>query len=75
MVTSSIALADGCWRLRTTSPSATGSGVEIERVGRWAPAQTHAPARRAIAEAARSLGLTAMEMPSGAATTRRCSRA
>ncbi len=60
------ALADRLLALAHDIAERNGLGVEIERVGRWAPAQTHAPARRAIAEAARSLGLTAMEMPSGA---------
>jgi beta-ureidopropionase / N-carbamoyl-L-amino-acid hydrolase len=43
-----------------------GLGLEIDAVGRWAPAPTDERARRAIAGAAQRLGLTAIEMPSGA---------
>jgi N-carbamoyl-L-amino-acid hydrolase len=40
--------------------------VDIRRVGLWAPAPTHERARRAFADAAARLGLSSMEMPSGA---------
>lgn len=40
--------------------------VEIQRVGCWAPAPTHEPARRAFTDSAARLGLSTMEMPSGA---------
>jgi N-carbamoyl-L-amino-acid hydrolase len=43
-----------------------GLEVEIAPVGRWTPAPTHERARQAIAAAADRLGLSAMEMPSGA---------
>jgi N-carbamoyl-L-amino-acid hydrolase len=41
-------------------------GLEIERVGHWAPAATDLEIRRAIAGAANALGLSFVEMPSGA---------
>jgi N-carbamoyl-L-amino-acid hydrolase len=40
--------------------------VEIQRVGEWAPAATDPEVRRAIGAAAESLGLSFVEMPSGA---------
>ncbi|MGI8712951.1 MAG: M20 family metallo-hydrolase [Solirubrobacteraceae bacterium] len=43
-----------------------GLEVEVTRVGRWTPAPTHTRARQAIAAAAERLGLSAIEMPSGA---------
>jgi N-carbamoyl-L-amino-acid hydrolase len=43
-----------------------GLEVEIEPVGRWTPAPTDELARRALAQSAARLGLSAMEMPSGA---------
>jgi N-carbamoyl-L-amino-acid hydrolase len=41
-------------------------GLEIERVGHWAPAATDLEIRRAIAGAANTLGLSFVEIPSGA---------
>ena len=43
-----------------------GLGLELDAVGRWAPALTDERARRAIAGAAQRLGYSAIEMPSGA---------
>ena len=40
--------------------------AEIRRVGHWPPAASDAEVRMAIAGAAQALGLSAMEMPSGA---------
>ena len=40
--------------------------VSVEPVGWWTPARTHPRARKALASAARRLGLSATEMPSGA---------
>jgi N-carbamoyl-L-amino-acid hydrolase len=40
--------------------------LEIQRVGHWAPAATDPDVRRAIAGSAEALGLSAIEMPSGA---------
>jgi N-carbamoyl-L-amino-acid hydrolase len=41
-------------------------GVEVRRVGRWAPAPTDERVRRAFADASDRLGLSSMQMPSGA---------
>jgi hydantoinase/carbamoylase family amidase len=40
--------------------------VDVRRVGLWAPVATHERARRAFGQAAARLGLSSMEMPSGA---------
>jgi N-carbamoyl-L-amino-acid hydrolase len=41
-------------------------GVEVERVGHWAPAATDSRVRQAIQHAAEGLGLSSIQMPSGA---------
>jgi beta-ureidopropionase / N-carbamoyl-L-amino-acid hydrolase len=41
-------------------------GLEIDRVGHWAPAATDPEVRTAIEQAAEALGLSYMQMPSGA---------
>jgi beta-ureidopropionase / N-carbamoyl-L-amino-acid hydrolase len=53
-------------RLAHAEAERWGLEVKVQRVGRWTPAPTHEQARRAIAMAAEQLGLSAMEMPSGA---------
>ena len=45
---------------------AFGLDVTVERVGRWEPAPTDERVRAAFATAAAALGLTTMELPSGA---------
>lgn len=40
--------------------------VEVQRVGRWKPVPTHERARRAFASAAAALGLSSIEVSSGA---------
>jgi N-carbamoyl-L-amino-acid hydrolase len=45
---------------------AQGLTVTIERVGRWEPVATDARVRAAFGRAAEALGLSAMELPSGA---------
>lgn len=45
---------------------AFGLDVTVEPVGRWAPAPTDASVRAIFADAAAALGLTSMELPSGA---------
>jgi N-carbamoyl-L-amino-acid hydrolase len=49
-----------------TEAEAVGLGVTVERVGRIEPAPTDPRVRAAVADAAARLGLTAMELPSGA---------
>jgi len=56
------ALAD---RARSDA-AAFGLDVEVQRVGRWEPAPTHERVRAAFASAAGALGLSTMELPSGA---------
>lgn len=46
--------------------AAFGLEVTVERVGRWEPAPTDGRIRAAFAGAASALGLTTMELPSGA---------
>ncbi len=60
------ALSDAARELAAQVAERWGLGLEIDAVGRWAPSPTHERARRAIAGAAQRLGLTAIEMPSGA---------
>jgi beta-ureidopropionase / N-carbamoyl-L-amino-acid hydrolase len=43
-----------------------GLEAEVRRVGHWPPAATNAEVRLAIRRAAEALGLSCMEMPSGA---------
>jgi N-carbamoyl-L-amino-acid hydrolase len=59
-------LADAARALATQAAERWGLGLTIDAVGRWAPAPTHERARAAIAAAAAQLGLSAVEMPSGA---------
>ena len=49
-----------------TEAEAFGLDVTVERVGRWEPAPTDERVRAAFATAAAALGLTTMELPSGA---------
>ncbi|MEO5632858.1 M20 family metallo-hydrolase [Gaiella sp.] len=46
--------------------AAFGLGVTVERVGRWEPTPTDPRFRTALFDAATALGLSAMEVPSGA---------
>jgi beta-ureidopropionase / N-carbamoyl-L-amino-acid hydrolase len=59
-------LASAALELSRAEAERWGLEVRTEPVGRWTPAPTDARARRAIAHAAERLGLSAMEMPSGA---------
>jgi beta-ureidopropionase / N-carbamoyl-L-amino-acid hydrolase len=59
-------LADAARRLAAQVAERWELVPEIEAVGRWAPSPTHERARSAIAGAARRLGCSAIEMPSGA---------
>jgi N-carbamoyl-L-amino-acid hydrolase len=43
-----------------------GLEVEVERVGHWAPAATDPTVRLAVERTARALGLSSIQMPSGA---------
>jgi N-carbamoyl-L-amino-acid hydrolase len=52
--------------LRAREAEALGHVVEIEPVGRWDPVPLDATVRTAIARVARMLGLSAVELPSGA---------
>ena len=49
-----------------TEARAYGLDVAVERVGRWDPAPTDERIRAAFTNAARALGLTTMQLPSGA---------
>jgi N-carbamoyl-L-amino-acid hydrolase len=60
------ALAEAARQLATQVAERHGLGLEIDAVGRWAPSRTDERARRAIAGAAGRLGLSAIELPSGA---------
>jgi len=60
------ALSDAARELAAQSAERWGLGLEIDAVGRWAPSPTDERARRAIAGAAQRLGLSSIEMPSGA---------
>ena len=52
---------------RARAEAATfGLEVDVRRVGRWEPAPTDDRMRAAFARAAAELGLTTMELPSGA---------
>ena len=60
------ALSDAARELAGRVAERWGLGLELDAVGRWAPALTDERARRAIAGAAQRLGYSAIEMPSGA---------
>lgn len=60
------ALGQALSRRAAAEASAWGLGVTVDPVGRSAPAPTDERVREALATAAITLGLTAMELPSGA---------
>jgi N-carbamoyl-L-amino-acid hydrolase len=49
-----------------TEADAFGLDLTVERVGRWEPAPTDERMRAALTSAAEALGLTTMDLPSGA---------
>lgn len=59
-------LAGALIELARRHASRSGLSVEIEAVGRWDPVPTDERVRRAFADAARRLELSAIELPSGA---------
>lgn len=59
-------LADAAIAVARAAAARWGLELEVDQVGRWAPSPTHERARAAIGGAARELGLSAIELPSGA---------
>jgi N-carbamoyl-L-amino-acid hydrolase len=60
------ALADALLARARAEAAARGLVVEVRRVGRWDPTVTDPRVRAAISRAATELGLSSMELPSGA---------